>query len=144
MLGAWAGRMGTAGGWLGLSFSMMQSKWLAWASSQHDRLRGITLLTQLLAFLRWSVAKTRQNLHGIYDLASEVTQCYCCHGPLVNISQTKPNSRNWREELHFCLFFSFFRATSMACGGSQARGRIGAVVADLRHSHSNASSEPHL
>ena len=32
----------------------------------------------------------------------------------------------------------------MAHGGSQARGRIGAVAAGLRHSHSNAGSEPHL
>ena len=32
----------------------------------------------------------------------------------------------------------------MAYGGSQARGRIGAVAASLRQSHSNAESEPHL
>ena len=29
-------------------------------------------------------------------------------------------------------------------GGSQARGLIGAVAAGLRHSHSNARSEPHV
>jgi len=32
----------------------------------------------------------------------------------------------------------------VACGGSQARGLIGAVAAGLRHSHSNARSKPHL
>ena len=32
----------------------------------------------------------------------------------------------------------------MAYGSSQARGRIGAVAAGLRHSHSNARSEPSL
>ena len=32
----------------------------------------------------------------------------------------------------------------MACGGSQARGRMGAVAIGLHHSHSNAGSEPHL
>ena len=32
----------------------------------------------------------------------------------------------------------------MAFGGSQARGRIGAVVAGLHHSHSNVGSEPCL
>ena len=32
----------------------------------------------------------------------------------------------------------------MAYGGSQARGPIGAVVAGLHPSHSNARSEPHL
>ena len=42
-------------------------------------------------------------------------------------------------------FFSFlFRATLMANGSSQARGQIGAVAADLRQSHRNARSEPHL
>ena len=39
----------------------------------------------------------------------------------------------------FCLF----RATPMASGGSQARGRIRAAASSLRQSHSNAGSEPH-
>ena len=49
------------------------------------------------------------------------------------------------------FFFSFsfwsfylFRATLMAHGGSQARGPIRVVAAGLRHSHSNAGSEPRL
>ena len=42
----------------------------------------------------------------------------------------------------FCfLFFVFFKAPSMAYGGSQAKGRIGAVAADLRRNHSNSGSE---
>jgi len=48
---------------------------------------------------------------------------------------------------NFSLFFFFFwpvRATPATYGGSQARGRIGAVAASLRQSHSNAGSEPHL
>ena len=44
--------------------------------------------------------------------------------------------------LSFC--FVFFRAASVAYGGSQARGPIGAVVAGLRQSHSNVGSELHL
>ena len=32
----------------------------------------------------------------------------------------------------------------MAYGGSQARGRIGAVATGLRQSHSNVGSEPRL
>ena len=40
-----------------------------------------------------------------------------------------------------CLLF---RATTMAYGSSQARGRIGAAAASLRHNHSNARSEPGL
>ena len=35
-------------------------------------------------------------------------------------------------------------AAPAAYGGSQARGRIGAVATSLRQSHSNAGSEPHL
>ena len=49
--------------------------------------------------------------------------------------------------LEFCFLFFFFflfRATPVAYGGSQARGPIEAVAASLRHSHSNARSEPHL
>ena len=45
----------------------------------------------------------------------------------------------------FCfLFFCLFRAVPAAYGGSQARGRLGAVAAHLRHSHSSAGSEPRL
>ena len=49
-------------------------------------------------------------------------------------------------EFIYFLFFVFlsFRATPAACGGSQARGRSGAVVTGLCQSHSNARSEPCL
>ena len=40
----------------------------------------------------------------------------------------------------FCLF-AISRADPVAYGGSQARGRIGAIVAGLHHSHSNVGSE---
>ena len=46
-----------------------------------------------------------------------------------------------------CLLFGLFAlswAAPEAYGGSQARGRIGAVAPGLRQSHSNAGSEPHL
>ena len=42
------------------------------------------------------------------------------------------------------IVFCLFRATPAAYGGSQARGLIRAVATSLRHSHSNARSEPHL
>ena len=42
------------------------------------------------------------------------------------------------------IFFAISRAAPVACGGSQARGLIGAVAASLSHSHSNAESEPRL
>ena len=54
----------------------------------------------------------------------------------------------------FCCFFGFFvffffvfcpfRAAPAEYGGSQARGRIGAVAAGLHHSHRNIRSELHL
>ena len=43
----------------------------------------------------------------------------------------------------FCLFAISWAALT-AYGGSQARGRIGAIAASLRQSHSNAGSEPGL
>ena len=42
------------------------------------------------------------------------------------------------------LFFFFFRAAPAAYGGSQPRGLIGAVAADLHHSQSNTRFEPCL
>ena len=42
------------------------------------------------------------------------------------------------------LLFFLFRAEPTVYGDSKARGRIGAAAAGLRHSHSNARSEPHL
>ena len=43
----------------------------------------------------------------------------------------------------FCLFAISWAAPA-ACGGSQARGLLGAVAASLCQSHSNAGSEPRL
>ena len=42
------------------------------------------------------------------------------------------------------VFLAISWATPAAYGGSQARGRIGAVATGLRQSHSNAGSEPRL
>ena len=42
------------------------------------------------------------------------------------------------------VFLLFLWAASVAYGGSQARGRIGAVAAGLCQSHSNVGSEPSL
>ena len=49
----------------------------------------------------------------------------------------------------FCLLVYLFIYLSLgaapaACGGSQARGLIGAFAPSLYHNHSNARSEPHL
>ena len=52
----------------------------------------------------------------------------------------------YKQKLQTLLFFFFllFRATHVAYGRSQARGQIRAAAASLRHSHSNAGSEPRL
>ena len=46
--------------------------------------------------------------------------------------------------LYFFCLFAISWAAPMAYGGSQARGRIGAIAASLRQSHSNVGSEPCL
>ena len=46
--------------------------------------------------------------------------------------------------IYLLIVFFLFRAAPMAYGGSQARGLMGATAASLRHSHSNARSEPCL
>ena len=46
--------------------------------------------------------------------------------------------------LSLFVFLPFPWAAPAAYGGSEARGRIGAVAAGLRQSHSNAGSELHL
>ena len=48
--------------------------------------------------------------------------------------------------LNFFFFFVFFpfKDSSVAYGGSQAKGLIGAVAAGLSQSHSNARSELRL
>ena len=44
----------------------------------------------------------------------------------------------------FLSFFHLFRAADTAYEGSQARGRIRAVIAGLHHSHSSVRTEQHL
>ena len=45
------------------------------------------------------------------------------------------------QSFFFFLLLLLFRATPVACGGSQARGPIEAVAAGVHHSHSNGGSE---
>ena len=46
-----------------------------------------------------------------------------------------------QQPITFFFFFYLFRAAPAAYGNFQARGRIGAIVAGLHHSHSNPRSE---
>ena len=63
------------------------------------------------------------------SLGTAIHSRYCC-GPNLALS--------------IFFFFCLLRATPVAYGGSQDRGRIGAVAAGLRHNHSHARSEPCL
>ena len=58
-------------------------------------------------------------------------------------SQLLDGYRPFSAFLFVCLF-CLFGATPMAYGGSQSRGRIGAVAASLHQSHSEARSELRL
>ena len=46
--------------------------------------------------------------------------------------------------IYLFIYFCLFRAVPVAYGGSQARDRMRAVAAGLRHSHSNLRSDPRL
>ena len=54
------------------------------------------------------------------------------------------NKSDLAQHLYLFLFCVFSRATPEAYGGSQTKGLIGAVAADLCQSHSNVGSEPRL
>ena len=61
-------------------------------------------------------------------------------------NQKKPSSEDSASSSKIFFFFCLFRATPMAHGGSQGRGRIRATAASLCHSnsHSHTRSEPNL
>ena len=46
--------------------------------------------------------------------------------------------------IYLFIYLLTFRATSVAYGGSQLRGPVGATAVSLHHSHSNIGSKPHL
>ena len=49
-----------------------------------------------------------------------------------------------KKDIQTFFFFGLFRAAPAAHGGSQARGRIGAVATGQHCSHSNVGSELRL
>ena len=64
---------------------------------------------------------------------------------LAHVAEGVQNPTFKRKKVGF--FFGLFAiswAAPVAYGGSQARGRIGAVAASLCQSHSNAGSKPRL
>ena len=62
-----------------------------------------------------------------------------------NSARGKVIGKKLHTHTHIHIYiFLLFRAAHAAYGGSQVRGRIGAVAADLHHSHNNAGSKLHL
>ena len=76
------------------------------------------------------------------------TAVACCQAPLHltsdGILSAVHGSQREKPRQLGLVWFGLFRATSVAYGSSQARGRIRAAAAGLHHSHSNAGSEPDL
>ena len=111
-------------------------------------------------------------LHSFINLL-KIIEFYTC-GELIlwhanytsiNLEKTPAKSRDWEvchhtdnwwswvvggytnDYLYLLIFIHFFfpfRATPVAYGSSQARGRIRRAPAGLHHSHSNTGSELHL
>ena len=62
----------------------------------------------------------------------------------VKTYEGKVGPEQWRHSFNFFVCLFVFAFSGAAYGGSQARGRIGAVATGLCQSHSNSGSEPHL
>ena len=61
---------------------------------------------------------------------------------MLYVNYTSIKKKGWPWLISKTFFFFFFRATPMTYRSSQARGRIGAAVAGLHHSHSHTRPEP--
>jgi len=69
------------------------------------------------------------------DLREGKEKAITFHDPVSEVTPPPP---------FFFLSFCLYRAASVAYGGSQARGRIGAVATGLHQSHSHTGSELRL
>ena len=88
----------------------------------------------------------------IYSIASVLTTTFRGAGShsfvvrILRLHQSRCSGISSFQHLYFNFFFFFllFMAAPMAYRGSQAKGRIRAEAASLRHSHNHARSEQHL
>ena len=116
----------------------------------HSNLGSKTCLQhipQLMAILRSfnPLSKARDGTH-ILMVTSQVRYHWTTMGiPWMKLILKQQCSQELEKNIFFFFFFFvFFRLPPVAYVGSQARGLIGATAASLRHSHSNARSEPRL
>ena len=113
-------------------------------SSLFSQLPNIRLfLASLLSHINFTIGLSVSTKQPCWDLARNCLQ---------HTHQFRENwriywvesSNPWTYEREFVSFFVFSRAAPTAYGDSQARGRIGTVVAGLLQSHRNARSELRL
>ena len=98
----------------------------------------------------WSLEKGRGRRQGL-DCTSRIPSLcrlaleLTCPPGTAHIVHKVHNTFRDPQKCHFFFpfFFCLFRTAPEAYGGSQAKGRIGAVAAGLHHSHSNAGSWTH-
>ena len=93
------------------------------------------------------IEKSKFSTPKLLELRNELSKFA---GYKINIQKSNEfllinNEISERENVIFFFFvFCILRATPAAYGGSQARGSIRSVVANLHHSHLNARCEPCL
>ena len=75
------------------------------------------------------------------DSTRKLLELICEFGKVAGY---KINTQKLMAFLFFVFFFAISWAAPAAYGGPQARGLIGAIATNLRQSHINAGSEPHL
>jgi len=79
--------------------------------------------------------------HGMWKLPGQESNPRHSSDNTNSITARPPGN----SQTSFIVYLCVFRATSVAYGGSRARGQIraGAAAASLHHSHSNATSLTH-
>ena len=83
--------------------------------------------------------------HQILKPPSEAKDRTCIiMGTSLVLNPQSHNGNSQRFFFFFFFFFVFFRSTPVAYGSSQARGPVGAVAANLHHSHRKVGSKLHL
>ena len=140
--------------WLNDAIDSKTGMWLGWYFEL--KISSVTLF--------WRFYLNKHKLNNWEDLAKRNAQTKPTHNrehcmyiskpvsvhtpyPTTHFSEAEHKFISQYPQFFFFLFFlSFvlFRAAPAACGGSQARGLIGAVATGLRQSRSNTRSEPHL
>uniref|UniRef100_A0A8D0SZI1 Dedicator of cytokinesis 5 n=1 Tax=Sus scrofa TaxID=9823 RepID=A0A8D0SZI1_PIG len=114
-----------------------------------DLLLDMPLLTEGIRIHGEKLTEQLKPLHDrlsscFRELKEKVEKLYGVITLPRNVEVGGVDGRRHSLPFFFCLFFAFSWAAPAAYGGSQARGRIAAIVTGLHQSHSSAGSEPRL